>query len=107
MRKIIFLFLILISFQISAQEISIIPQPVSLQFKAQEKPFQLDITTSLYTDFGGNACISFLDEYLTKNYHLKLKWFKNPDIKRKNMINLIIDPLKVKTNQYQLNSNQN
>lgn len=107
MRKIIFLFLILISFKISAQEISIIPQPVSLQFNAQEKPFQLDITTSLYTNFAGNASISFLDEYLNRNYHLKLKWFKNPDIKRKNMINLIIDPLKVKTNQYQLTSNQN
>ncbi|MEH3114746.1 beta-N-acetylhexosaminidase [Pedobacter terrae] len=107
MRKIIVLFLILISFKLPAQEINIIPQPVSLQFNQKEKPFQLNITTSLYTDFGGNASINFLDEYLTKNYNLKLKWFKSPDVKRKNMINLIIDPTKVKTNEYQLNANQN
>ncbi|MGM9479373.1 beta-N-acetylhexosaminidase [Pedobacter sp. GSP4] len=107
MRKIIFLFLILISFKISAQEMSIIPQPVSLQFKAQEKPFQLDITTSFYTDLGGNSSISFLDEYLYKYYNLKLKWFKNADIKRKNMINVIIDKGISKVNQYQLKVDRN
>ncbi|WP_316805556.1 beta-N-acetylhexosaminidase [Pedobacter nototheniae] len=108
MKKFIFLFLLsAIGFKLSAQEVNIIPQPVTVKLNQQDLPFQLNITTSLYTDFGGTSCISFLDDYLAKYYNLKLKWFKNPDIKRKNMINVIIDKTQAKANQYTLTVNQN
>ena len=108
MKKFIFLFLLsAIGFKLSAQEVNIIPQPVTVKLNQQDLPFQLDISTSLYTDFGGTSCISFLDDYLAKYYNLKLKWFKNPDIKRKNMINVIIDKTQAKANQYTLTVNQN
>jgi hexosaminidase len=107
MRKIILLFLALITFKLSAQEVNIIPQPVSIKLDQKAQPFKIDITTSFYADLGAGSSISFLDEYLNKYYNLKLKWFKNPDIKRKNMINVVIDKGISNTNQYQLKVNQN
>lgn len=107
MRKIILLFLTIISFKLSAQEVSIIPQPVAIKSDQQAQPFKIDITTSFYADFGATSSISFLDEYLNKYYNLKLKWFKNPDIKRKNMINVIVDKGVSNLNQYQLKVDQN
>jgi hexosaminidase len=107
MRKIILLFLTLITFKLSAQEVNIIPQPVSIKLGQKAQPFKIDITTSFYADLGAGSSISFLDEYLNKYYNLKLKWFKNPDIKRKNMINVVIDKGISNTNQYQLKVNQN
>jgi len=107
MRKIILLFLITISFKLSAQEINIIPQPVAIKSDQKAQPFKIDITTSFYADFGATSSISFLDDYLNKYYNLKLKWFKNPDIKRKNMINVIIDKGVTKADQYQLKVDQN
>jgi hexosaminidase len=107
MRKIILLFLTIISFKLSAQEVSIIPQPVAIKSDQQAQPFKIDIKTSFYADFGATSSISFLDEYLNKYYNLKLKWFKNPDIKRKNMINVIVDKGVSNLNQYQLKVDQN
>jgi hexosaminidase len=107
MRKIILLFLTLITFKLSAQEVNIIPQPVSIKLDQKAQPFKIDITTSFYADLGAGSSISFLDEYLYKYYNLKLKWFKNPDIKRKNMINVVINKGISNTNQYQLKVNQN
>ncbi|QNN40586.1 beta-N-acetylhexosaminidase [Pedobacter roseus] len=107
MRKIILLFLTIISFKLSAQEVSIIPQPVAIKSDQQAQPFKIDITTSFYADFAAISSISFLDEYLNKYYNLKLKWFKNPDIKRKNMINVIVDKGVSNLNQYQLKVDQN
>jgi len=107
MRKFIFLFLTLTAFKLSAQEINIIPQPVSIKLDQKAQPFKIDISTSFYADLGANSSISFLDQYLDKYYNLKLKWFKNSDIKRKNMINVIIDKGVSNINQYQLKVNQN
>jgi hexosaminidase len=107
MRKIILLFLTIISIKLTAQEVNIIPQPVSIKLDQKAQPFKIDITTSFYADLGAGSSISFLDEYLNKYYNLKLKWFKNPDIKRKNMINVVIDKGISNANQYQLKVNQN
>jgi hexosaminidase len=107
MRKIILLFLTIISIKLSAQEINIIPQPVSIKLDQKAQPFKIDITTSFYADLGTGSSISFLDDYLNKYYNLKLKWFKNPDIRRKNMINVVIDKGISKVNQYQLKVDQN
>ena len=107
MKKLVLLLLCFLTANLTAQEINIIPQPVSVKSNLKEAPFKIDITTSFYTDFGGNSAISFLDEYLSQYYNLKLKWFKNPDIKRKNMINVIIDKGLKNVNQYQLKADQN
>jgi len=107
MKKLVLLLLCFLTANLTAQEINIIPQPVSVKSNLKEAPFKIDITTSFYTDFGGNSSISFLDEYLSQYYNLKLKWFKNPDIKRKNMINVIIDKGLKNVNQYQLKADQN
>ncbi|WP_421938740.1 beta-N-acetylhexosaminidase [Pedobacter sp.] len=107
MKKLVLLLLCFLTANLTAQEINIIPQPVSVKSNLKEAPFKIDITTSFYTDFGGNSAISFLDEYLSQYYNLKLKWFKNPDVKRKNMINVIIDKGLKNINQYQLKADQN
>lgn len=107
MKKLVLLLLCFLTANLTAQEINIIPQPVSVKSNPKETPFKIDITTSFYTDFGGNSAISFLDEYLSQYYNLKLKWFKNPDVKRKNMINVIIDKDLKNVNQYQLKADQN
>lgn len=92
MKKIIFLFLVLISFKISAQEINIIPQPVKLDVKSKELPFKIDSTTVIYTnDSLANPSIAFLQNYLNKNYNFQLKLNRTPDISRTNVINLIIN----------------
>lgn len=92
MKKIIFLFLVLISFKVSAQEINIIPQPVKLEVKSKELPFKIDSTTVIYTnDSLANPSIAFLQNYLSKNYNFQLKLNRTPDISRTNVINLIIN----------------
>ncbi|WP_412465719.1 beta-N-acetylhexosaminidase [Pedobacter sp. KLB.chiD] len=91
MKKIIFLFLILLSFKLSAQEINIIPQPVQLKTNSNELPFKIDSTTVLYTnDSSAIASIEFLQNYLSSNYNFKLKTARIPDINRTNAINLMI-----------------
>ncbi|RLJ72941.1 beta-N-acetylhexosaminidase [Pedobacter alluvionis] len=107
MRSIFLIAIACLSVKLSAQEINIIPQPVSIKLDQKAQPFKIDITTSFYADFGANSSIIFLDEYLNKYYNLKLKWFKNLDIKRKNMINVIIDKGVSNANQYQLKIDQN
>ncbi|WP_090881227.1 beta-N-acetylhexosaminidase [Pedobacter rhizosphaerae] len=107
MKNIILALLFFTTIKLSAQEINIIPQPVSVKSVPAGVPFKIDITTSFYTDLGGNSAISFLDNYLSQYYNLKLKWFKNPELKRKNIINVIIKKGLNNVNQYQLTVEQN
>ncbi|WP_240916461.1 glycoside hydrolase family 20 zincin-like fold domain-containing protein [Pedobacter sp. HDW13] len=73
MRKIIFLFLILISFKISAQEVNIIPQPAYLDIKKTQKPFIIDAKTQIVViDSALTPSADFLNDYLQKYYKLKL-----------------------------------
>jgi hexosaminidase len=91
MKKFIFLFLTLIAFKLSAQEINIIPQPAKLEVKSKELPFKIDSTTVIYTnDSLANPSIAFLQNYLSKNYNFQLKINRIPDLIRTNVINLII-----------------
>jgi len=92
MKKFILLFLTVISFKLSAQEVNIIPQPVKLEVKSKELPFKIDSTTVLYTnDSLANPSIAFLQNYLSKNYNFQLTLNRTPDISRTNVINLIIN----------------
>jgi hexosaminidase len=91
MRKIILLFLTIISIKLTAQEVNIIPQPAKLEVKSKELPFKIDSTTVIYTnDSLTNPSIAFLQNYLSKNYNFQLKINRIPDISRTNVINLII-----------------
>lgn len=73
MRKIIFLFLTIISFKISAQEISIIPQPVYLEIKKDQKHFVIDSKTQIVVvDTSLINSAKFLCDYLQKYYQITL-----------------------------------
>jgi len=73
MRKIVFLFLIIISYKLSAQEVNVIPQPVSLNIKTTQKPFTIDATTKIViVDTALIPSADFLNNYLQKYYNLKL-----------------------------------
>jgi hexosaminidase len=104
MDKFIFLFLTLIAFKLSAQEVNLIPLPVKLEIKQQAAPFKIDSTTAIYSnDLLTYSSIEFLQDYLEKNYQIKLKQYNNPDINRDNVINLIVDK-KISTHkEYLLN----
>ncbi|TBO39944.1 beta-N-acetylhexosaminidase [Pedobacter kyonggii] len=104
MNKFIFLFLTLIAFKLSAQEVNLIPLPVKLEIKQQAVPFKIDSTTAIYSnDPLTYSSIEFLQDYLEKNYQIKLKQYNNPDINRGNVIKLIVDK-KISTHkEYLLN----
>jgi len=90
MRKIIFLFLTIVSLKLSAQEINIIPQPAYLDIKKTQKPFIIDANTQIVVvDSTLNPSADFLNGYLQKYYQLKLNITRvTPD---KNYIKLISD----------------
>ncbi|GGH19508.1 beta-N-acetylhexosaminidase [Pedobacter zeae] len=73
MRKIIFLFLTLISLKVSAQEINIIPQPAYQQTASGKKPFVIDSKTQIVViDSTLAPTADFLSNYLQKYFNLKL-----------------------------------
>ncbi len=73
MKKIIFLFLVLISFKVSAQEINIIPQPAYQKTEPGKKPFITDSKTQIVIiDSTLTPAADFLNNYLQKYFKLKL-----------------------------------
>lgn len=73
MKKIIFLFLVLISFKVSAQEINIIPQPAYQKTAPGKKPFIIDSKTQIVIiDSTLTPAVDFLNNYLQKYFKLKL-----------------------------------
>ncbi|WP_406823553.1 beta-N-acetylhexosaminidase [Pedobacter sp. KACC 23697] len=103
MRKIILLFLTIISFKLIAQEVNIIPQPAKLEVNSKELPFKIDSTTVIYTnDSLANPSIAFLQNYLSKNYNFQLKINRIPDIGRTKVINLIMNEKIVNQKEYTL-----
>lgn len=103
MRKIILLFLTIISFKLIAQEVNIIPQPAKLEVNSKEWPFKIDSTTVIYTnDSLANPSIAFLQNYLSKNYNFQLKINRIPDMGRTNVINLIMNEKIVNQKEYTL-----
>lgn len=73
MKKIIFLFLVLISFKVFAQEINIIPQPAYQKTEPGKKPFIIDSKTQIVIiDSTLTPAADFLNNYLQKYFKLKL-----------------------------------
>lgn len=103
MKKIIFLFLVLISFKVSAQEINIIPQPVQLRpgLYPTDK-FKIDNQTIIFiTDDKAMNSATFLAEYLFKHYKLNLKISNTAGDGNKNSIKLVLsDQLYENPNKY-------
>ncbi|MFD2583815.1 beta-N-acetylhexosaminidase [Pedobacter vanadiisoli] len=110
MRKIVFLFLILISFKISAQEINIIPQPAYITLRKAYKSFLLNsnIEIVIKNDSLKNSA-DFLNNYLQKNYNFSLLITYSPiPTQKKPCINLVIDSTSADIKDaYTLFSNKN
>ncbi len=109
MKKIAFCFLLFaFSFNLSAQEISIIPQPVQLVISAANKSFLINKNTKiLFADRANLPSASFLSDYIDKYYHILLEKTMAPHFVEANVITLSIDKnLKGNSGTYILQSNQ-
>ncbi|WP_443946311.1 beta-N-acetylhexosaminidase [Pedobacter sp. AW1-32] len=90
MRKIVFLFLIIISYKLSAQEVNIIPQPAYVKVDSNKKPFSIDAKTQIViVDSSLYNSANFLNDYFQKYYNLKLNITNVTPTK--NFINLILN----------------
>ncbi|WP_316763986.1 beta-N-acetylhexosaminidase [Pedobacter aquatilis] len=106
MKKIIFLFL---SFafcnSLSAQEVNIIPQPVSIKTGLSTEKFIIDKSTEIISSDSLSNSALFLQSYIQKYYDLKLRINPNSTSK-KNIIKLeIVTRLLKSSNEYELVSN--
>ncbi|RZK19164.1 MAG: beta-N-acetylhexosaminidase [Pedobacter sp.] len=106
MKKIIFLFL---SFafcnSLSAQEVSIIPQPVSIKTGLSTEKFIIDNKTEIISSDSLSNSALFLQSYIQKYYDLKLRINPNSPNKR-NIIKIeIVTRLLKSSNEYELISN--
>ncbi|KLT65757.1 beta-N-acetylhexosaminidase [Pedobacter sp. BMA] len=92
MRKIILLFLIIVSIKLSAQEVNVIPQPVELRpgtFPTSK--FRINkSTTILVTDSAAINAANFLKDYITRYYNLNLKISSNTKDIKGNTITLVL-----------------
>lgn len=107
MRKIILLFLTIISYKLSAQEINIIPQPVSIKTGKNTEKFIIDQNTEIISNDSLSNSALFLQNYILQYYNIKLRINPNSTSK-KNIIKLeIISRLLKNLNEYELISNNN
>ena len=107
MRKIILLFLTIISYKLSAQEINIIPQPVSIKTGKNTEKFIIDQNTEIISNDSLSNSALFLQNYIQQYYNIKLRINPNSTSK-KNVIKLeIISRLLKNVNEYELISNNN
>ncbi len=87
MKKFIFCFLLFsLSFSLFAQEINIIPKPVSITKGLKSEEFTLDnnlllITNSTFQEQASNAVAKYFYDYLSKTYNIQRS--KNPDTKKR------------------------
>lgn len=92
MRKIILLFLTIVSFKLSAQEVNIIPQPVELRpgaFPLDKFKLSKSTTIRILDSTAMNAAI-FLKNYIADHYNLNLEISNNLVETKGNAINLVI-----------------
>lgn len=107
MRKIILLFLTITSFKLSAQEINIIPQPVSIKTGKNTEKFIIDKNTEIISNDSLSNSALFLQNYIQQYYNIKLRISPNLTDK-KNIIKLeIVNRLLKNLNEYELISNNN
>jgi len=108
MRKAIFLFLFAISLNLSAQEINIIPQPVSIKTGNTNQAFTLNNKTVFVTNNDSlPKATSFLSDHLSRFYG----YDSNPKIspaESKNKISFVLDSTKnLNPDEYSLNVSKN
>jgi len=107
MRKITLLFLTIISFKLIAQEVNIIPQPVSIKTGKNTEKFIIDQNTEIISNDSLSNSALFLQNYIQKYYNIKLRINPN-STNEKNIIKLeIISRLLKNLNEYELISNNN
>jgi len=105
MRKIIILFLTIISIKLSAQEVNIIPQPVSVKITKGAANFIIDKDTEIIASIDLSNSALFLQNYIQQYYNLNLRIVPN-STSEKNIIKLEIISRMIKDfNEYELTSN--
>ncbi|AZI27863.1 beta-N-acetylhexosaminidase [Pedobacter sp. G11] len=106
MKKIIFLLLSIAFYNsLSAQEINIIPQPVSVKTGLSTEKFIIDKNTEIISNDSLSNSALFLQSYIQKYYDLKLRINPN-STSRKNTIKLeLVKRLLKDSNEYELISN--
>jgi hexosaminidase len=105
MRKIILLFLTIISIKLSAQDVNIIPQPVSVKIEKGAAKFIIDKNTEIIASDDLSNSALYLQNYIQKYYNLDLQISPN-STNEKNIIKLEIISRMIKDlNEYELTSN--
>jgi hexosaminidase len=106
MKKIIFLLLsFTFCYNLSAQEVNIIPQPVSMKTSLSTEKFIIDKNTEIISNDSLSNSALFLQNYIQKYYDLKIQINPNSAAK-KNTIKLeIVTRLLKSSNEYELISN--
>ncbi len=105
MKKFILLFLIIISIKLSAQEVNIIPQPVSVKITKGATNFIIDKNTEIIASIDLSNSALFLQNYIQQYHNLNLRIAPN-STSEKNIIKLEIISRMIKDlNEYELTSN--
>lgn len=106
MKNIIFLLLsFAFCYNLSAQEVNIIPQPVSIKTGLSTEKFIIDKNTEIISNDSLSNSALFLQNYIQKYYDLKIRINPNSTAK-KNIIKLeIVTRLLKNSNEYELISN--
>jgi len=104
MRKFILLFLTIVAFKLSAQEISLIPLPVRLEIKQKTSPFVLDQNTRIVAPDSLINSVAFFKDYLLKYYNITINR-DSTSAKKNNVIKLVVNNIKtVNPDRYELTS---
>lgn len=93
MKKFIFLFLVLNTLKLSAQEVNIIPLPVQLDIKQKTSPFTIDQNTLIIASDSLINSISFFTDYLSKYYGIVIGRDSTSN-KKDNVIKLQVNTIK-------------
>jgi len=107
MRSIFLIAIVCLCVKLSAQETSIIPQPVSIKTGKNTEKFIIDQNTEIISNDSLSNSALFLQNYIQQYYNIKLRI--NPySNSKKNIIKLeIISRLLKNLNEYELISNNN
>ena len=91
MKNLIFYFLLFaLSLKLSAQEISIIPQPVMVNLHKESSPYQINAKSKIIISSDSlKPAADFLNDYLQKYFQLQLSTAYLPE--KENNISLILD----------------
>lgn len=108
MKKIIFLFLATaLCLNLSAQEINIIPQPVSIKYRQSADNFFIDSSTVIIANDSSTNSALFLQNYIQNNYGINVL-IDASSANKKNVIKLeLVNNMLTNVNEYELTSNEN